>query len=144
MTSTSTAKYRSRVLEGEVIAFSVSYQRENMLARGMAFEHLRELLIRLASPMLRHGASLAYGGHWKETEDNFMFPLLRLVSAGQEDVQFKDARPTVASDDATEDVAAAADVRASADKSASSEIGLLYNHSPWPGYLDITPRIEAQ
>ena len=116
----SIVKYRSRALEGKVIAFSVSYQRDNMLERGMGFEHLRELLIRLARPMLRHCASLAYGGHWKETEDNFMFPLLRLVSAEKEDVQFK----------------------SSSDQ--SGEIGTLYNHSPWPGYLDITPKIEAQ
>ena len=73
---TASSKYRSRAIADNVIAFSISYQRENMLARGMGLEHLRELLIRLARPLLRQGASLAYGGHWKETEDNFIYPLL--------------------------------------------------------------------
>ena len=53
MTSASTSKYRSRAIANNVIAFSISYQRENMLARGMGLEHLRELLIRLARPILR-------------------------------------------------------------------------------------------
>lgn len=116
---TSTSKYRSRVIADNVVAFSISYQRDNMLARGMGLEHLRELLIRLARPILRQGASLAYGGHWKETEDNFIFPLLRLISAEQED-------------------------NSMGGPDSSLQIGKLYNHSPWPGYLDVTPKIEAQ
>ena len=116
---TSISKYRSRVIADNVIAFSISYQRENMLARGMGLEHLRELLIRLARPILRQGASLAYGGHWNDTEDNFMFPLLRLISAEQEDNSL-------------------------GGPDSSLQIGKLYNHSPWPGYLDVTPKIEAQ
>jgi hypothetical protein len=116
---TSTSKYRSRVIADNVIAFSISYQRENMLARGMGLEHLRELLIRLARPILRQGASLAYGGNWEDTEDNFIFPLLRLISAEQEDNSL-------------------------GGPDSSLQIGKLYNHSPWPWYLDITPKIEAQ
>jgi hypothetical protein len=116
---TSTSKYRSRVIADNVIAFSISYQRENMLARGMGLEHLRELLIRLARPILRQGASLAYGGNWKETEDNFIFPLLRLISTEQEDNSL-------------------------GGPDSNLQIGRLYNHSSWPWYLDITPKIEAQ
>jgi SLOG cluster2 len=116
---TSTSKYRSRVIADNVIAFSISYQRENMLARGMGLEHLRELLIRLARPILRQGASLAYGGNWKDTEDNFIFSLLRLISAEQEDNSL-------------------------GGPDSSLQIGKLYNHSSWPWYLDITPKIEAQ
>jgi SLOG cluster2 len=119
VTSTSTSKYRSRAIADNVIAFSLSYQRENMLARGMGLEHLRELLIRLARPILRQGASLAYGGNWKDSDDNFIFPLLRLISAEQEDTGL--GRPD-----------------------SSLQIGKLYNHSPWPWYLEITPPIEAQ
>jgi SLOG-like protein len=116
---TSTSKYRSRAIADSVIAFSVSYQRDNLLARGMGFEHLRELLLRLARPILRQGAGLAYGGNWEETEDNFMFPLLRLISAEQED-------------------------NSSGGPDSNLQIGKLYNHTAWPWYLDITPKIEAQ
>ena len=116
---TSASKYRSRAIADKVIAFSISYQRDNMLARGMGLEHMNELLIRLARPLLRDGASLAYGGNWKETEDNFVFPLLRLVSAEQEDNSL-------------------------GGPDSSVQIGMLYNHSPWPENLRITPGIEAQ
>jgi len=102
-----------------VIAFSVSYQRENLLARGLGFEHIRELLIRLARPILRQGASLAYGGNWEETPENFTYELLRLISAEQEDNSL-------------------------GGPDTSVPIGLLYNHSAWPHYLKISRRTEAQ
>jgi hypothetical protein len=85
----------------------------------MGLEHLRELLIRLARPILRQGASLAYGGHWKETEDNFTYDLLRLISAEQEDNSAGGAETDL-------------------------QIGILYNHSAWPHYLDISRTIEAR
>ena len=115
-----TAKYRSSrsTSDAPLIGLSISYQRENLLARGLGLEHLRELLVRLARPLLRQGTNLAYGGHWKETEDNFTYDLLRLISAEQQDSEF-----------ATE---------------PEQRIGRLYNHCPWPDYLEITPRIEAQ
>jgi SLOG cluster2 len=119
MTFASTSKYRSRAIANNVIAFSISYQRENMLARGMGLEHLRELLIRLARPILRQGASLAYGGNWNDTEDNFIFTLLRLVSAEQEEQSL-------------------------GASNSDLKIGKLYNHLPWPWYLAVTPKTEAQ
>lgn len=112
-------KYRSSAKQQTVVAFSVSYQRENLLARGMGLEHLRELLIRLARPILRQGASLAYGGHWKETEDNFTYDLLRLISAEQEDNSL-------------------------GGPDTSLQIGSLYNHLAWPHYLPVSRTIEAQ
>jgi hypothetical protein len=115
----SPGKYRSRTIADNVIAFSISHQRENLLARGMGVEHLRELLIRLARPILRQGASLAYGGNWRETEDNFTFDLLRLISAEQEDNSL-------------------------GGPDSNLTIGKLYNHSSWPYYLEVTPKIEAQ
>jgi hypothetical protein len=115
----STSKYRSRAIADSVIAFSISYQRDNLLARGMGLEHLRELLLRLARPILRQGAGLAYGGSWEETEDNFIFPLLRLIGAEQED-------------------------NSSGGPDSNLQIGKLYNHAAWPWHLDITPKIEAQ
>jgi len=117
----SNEKYRSSssAIANQLIGFSISYQRDNLLARGMGLEHLRELLLRLARPLLRQGASLAYGGHWKETEDNFTFDLLRLISAEQEDNSL-------------------------AGPDTNLSIGRLYNHSPWPDYLHVTPSMEAQ
>ena len=110
-----TAKYRSNLSTSDapLIGLSISWQRDHLLARGFGLEHLRDLLIRLARPLLRQGANLAYGGHWKETEDNFTFDLLRLISAEQQDSEFA-AEP-------------------------EQHIGRLYNHCPWPNYLDISP-----
>lgn len=112
-------KYRDRAMQTSVIAFSLSYQRDNLLARGLGLEHIRELLIRLARPILRRGASLAYGGHWKETEDNFTYDLLRLISAEQEDNSI-------------------------GGPDTNLQIGILYNHASWPNYLAISRSIEAQ
>ena len=77
----STSRYRSRDSANRLIALSVSYERVPLLARGFGLEHLRELVILLARPLLRQGASLAYGGDWQERSDNFTYDLLRLVSA---------------------------------------------------------------
>ena len=52
---TSSSKYASAAdkylspaaAKDHVVAFSISYQRDNMLARGMGLEHLNELLLRL-------------------------------------------------------------------------------------------------
>jgi hypothetical protein len=112
-------QYRSTPTANNVIAFSVSYQRDNLLARGMGLEHLRELVIRLARPMLRQQTILAYGGNWKDTEDNFTFELLRLISAEQQD-------------------------NSAGGPDTSLQIAKLYNHSSWPYYLDITTQTEAQ
>src|SRR5258708_25835710 len=112
-------KYRSNKMHQRVIAFSISYQRDNLLARGLGLEHIRELLIRLARPLLRQGAGLACGGHWKEAEDNFTDDLLRLISAEQEE-------------------------NSPGGRDTNVQIGILYNHSPWPNYLDVSPSIEAQ
>lgn len=112
-------RYRSRDLANRVIGLSIGYQRENLLARGLGFEHLREMLFRLARMFLRRGACLAYGGGWQEAEDNFTYELLRLISAEQEDNSLGGPDTQLA-------------------------IGRLYNHSSWPYYLDITPQLEAQ
>jgi SLOG cluster2 len=115
----SSSKYRSQEIVDGIIGFSVSYQRDNLLARGLGLNHIRELLLRLARPILRREGSLAYGGYWKKSEDNFTYDLLELVKGEQEDVN-----------------------PGSADSPRS--IGKLYNHSAWPNYLGITAGIEAQ
>jgi hypothetical protein len=118
----SLSKHRSRQLFDTVIGFSIAYQQDNLLERGLGMEHLREMLLRLARMMLRQGASLAYGGHWeKESDDkvNFTYDLLDLINAEQED-----------------NIAGGPDT--------SLTIGRLYSHSAWPSYLKITPSIEAQ
>jgi hypothetical protein len=112
-------RYRSKAIAQQVIGFSISFQRDALLARGFGVDHLRELLLRLARILLRQSAYLAYGGHWKEAEDNFTYDLLRLISAEQEDSSADDADSNVT-------------------------IGRLYNHSAWPYYLEVTPQIEAQ
>jgi len=115
----SISKFRTRDLANLTVAFSLSWQRENRLSRGMGLEHLRELLVRLARQILREGANLAYAGHWRESEDNFTYDFLRLVSAEKED-------------------------STSGPPASNLQIGMFYNHSAWPHYLEITPRIEAQ
>ena len=44
---------RSQAMERRLIAFSISYEEPNLLARGLGLEHLRELLVRLARPIVR-------------------------------------------------------------------------------------------
>ena len=78
-------KHRSADSKQGVIA-SVSYERDNLLARGLGLDHLKELVTRgLARPLLRNNMSLSYSGHWKDEEDNFTLHLLRLIAAEQED-----------------------------------------------------------
>ncbi len=115
----SLTKYCSQEIVEGSIGFSVSYQRENLLARGFGLDHIQELLLRLARTVLRREGNLAYGGNWIEGEENFTYKLLELVRGEQQDVN-----------------------PGSADSPRS--IGKLYNHSAWPNYLDITAGIEAQ
>jgi len=110
---------RSPQMTQRLIAFSISYEEPDLLARGLGLEHLRELLIRLARPIVRKGASLAYGGNWEEREDNFTYELLGLISAEQED-------------------------NSMGGPDTNLQIGILYNHTSWPHYLKISRRIEAQ
>jgi hypothetical protein len=119
----STSRYRSRDSANRLIALSVSYERVPLLARGFGLEHLRELVILLARPLLRQGASLAYGGDWQERSDNFTYDLLRLVSAEQDE---------------------AAEREELGDAAGVLPVGRLYNYSAWPHYLRVTPAIEAR
>jgi hypothetical protein len=103
----------------QVIAFSISYERDTLLRRGMGYDHLRELLIRLARRILRRRISVAYGGNWRRTEQNFTFELLNLIADEQAD-------------------------STSGGTDTGRAIGRLYNHSSWPNYLDVTTQVEAQ
>jgi hypothetical protein len=113
---TSMTKYRGTAGRGLVIALSIAFEHDDLLSRGLGLDHLREMLIRLARPLLRAEASIAYGGHWKESDDNFTYDLLRLISAEQQDSDGEDG----------------------------PSIGRLINLLPWPHYFSVTPRIEAQ
>ena len=42
-----------------LIAVSISFERENLLARGLGLDHLKELLVRLSRPLLRQGIDIA-------------------------------------------------------------------------------------
>jgi hypothetical protein len=112
-------KRRDKSAKEKLIAFSVSYQREPLLARGLGLEHLHELVKRLARPLLRKGASIAYGGSWSDNEANFTYVLLRLINAEREENSISELN-------------------------TSRVIGGLINHTAWPHHLDITPKIEAQ
>jgi hypothetical protein len=113
------SKYRTRSGTQQVVGVSVSYERDHLLARGLGLEHLRELLVRLARPLLRADACLAYGGRWADAPDNFTYELLRLISAEQEDNSLGGPDSNLA-------------------------IGRLFNHLSWPHYRDVTARDEAQ
>ncbi len=111
-------KRARRPRSNAVVAFSASYERDPFLARGMGFEHLRELIERLARPIVVAGLSVAYAGGWKDSPENFTKVLLRLISAEQDDID----------DDVTD----------------APPIAPLVNHLAWPHYLAVTPRIEAE
>jgi hypothetical protein len=115
----STSKYRARSGARKVIALSISYERDTLLQRGMKIEHLRELLLGLAGPMVRGGANLAYAGHWRESDDNFTYDLLQLISAERDEQNLAGATSGI-------------------------PVGWLYNHLAWPLYALVTPQIEAQ
>jgi hypothetical protein len=120
--STAGRRYRSRDVANNLIGLSISYEHDPLLARGLGLEHLRELLLRIARPLLRQGANLAYAGHWRRDGAegaSFTYEILRLISAEQED-------NTLGGPD------------------TSLSIGRLYNHASWPRYLDVTPQIEAE
>ena len=112
------AKRAKRTRSNTIVAISTSYERDPLLARGMGFEHLKELVERLARPIVVAGLSVAYAGSWKDSPDNFTKVLLGVISAEQDDV---------------DDLA-----------SAALPIAPLVNHLAWPHYLAITPRIEAE
>lgn len=122
MTEPTTSRFRSRKSARHLIALSISYEREPLLARGFGIEHLRELIVLLVRPLVRQGASLAYGGDWQERKDNFTYDLLRLVSTEQDE---------------------AAQREETGDAADTLPIGRLYNYSAWPYYLSITPSLEA-
>jgi hypothetical protein len=113
------SKYRSRSSTRGLIGFSISFESKPLLARGLGLEHLKELLVRLARPILRSGADLAFAGSWTDREDNFTYDLLKLVSAEQE-------------------------ANSVAGPDTDVPIGRLRNHLAWPQYLEVTPRMEAQ
>ena len=114
------SEFRSRAIADRLIGISISYERDNLLSRGLGIEHLRELLLRLSRPLLRHSGSLAYGGHWQDTEDNFTFELLRLVSAERLDTSAGDNGGT------------------------PQTVGQLFCYSAWPRHYKISKSMEAQ
>lgn len=101
-----------RWLRNHVIGLSVS-DSEDLLGLGFGREHLREFIMRITRPILRAGANLAYGGHFKK--DAFTRDIIQLIS-----------------DEQREDTA-----------DSDEWVDKLYNHSPWPYYADITDEDEA-
>ncbi len=112
-----------------LVGLSISYDRKNLAERGLGLDHLKELVVLLARPLLRRGANIAYAGDWKEREENFTYELLRLINSEQEDQN---------GDDAADKPATKGD-----HKSKATPL-LMHNHCAWPHYLDVTEEIEAQ
>jgi hypothetical protein len=115
------SKYRPKTARRKLIALSISYERDNLLRRGMGIEHLRELLLGLARPLIQGSANVAYAGHWRETDDNFTYDLLQLINDEREEQNIAASKP-----------------------SAAPPVGWLYNHLAWPNYLTVTPETEAR
>jgi len=112
------SRYRTNDLAKSVVAFSAAYQEDNLLARGLGLEHLKELLERLTRTILRKGGNIAYGGYWKKEPQNFTYHLLEIVKAEQED-------------------------GSRGGTQQGKPIGKLYNYAAWPHDLEISPTIEA-
>lgn len=112
------SRYRTNDLAKSVVAFSAAYQEDNLLARGLGLEHLKELLERLTRTILRKGGNIAYGGYWKKEPQNFTYHLLEIVKAEQED-------------------------GSRGGTQQGKPIGKLYNYAAWPYDLEINPTIEA-
>jgi len=131
-----TSNFRSDVIADRLIAFSVSGDREELLSRGLGTEHLRELVVRLARPLLRHGGNLAYGGHWEDTDDNFTFDILRLVSAERLDTHNQD--------DGQSGQTTGQQIDPLTGQKKVQKIGQMFSYSAWPDFHKISTTVEAQ
>ncbi len=101
-----------RWLDNKIIGISVS-ESDDLLNLGYGEEHLREFLMRLVRPILRAGANIAYGGHFKNS--SITRDIIELISDEQRE----------------------------STSNSGPQTGKLYNHSPWPYYADITKEDEA-
>ena len=99
-------------LSEQVIGISVASS-PDLLSLGFGREHLRECLFRISQSLLRAGANLAYGGHFKK--DSFTRELIHLISEEQRE----------------------------GIGDSETSISKLYNHSAWPYYEDISDEDEA-
>ena len=131
-----TSNFRSKFIADRLIAFSVSGDRKDLLSRGLGTEHLRELVVRLARPLLRHGGNLAYGGHWEDTDDNYTFDILRLVSAERLDTHIEDDGQTGETKSPQIDPPTGGE--------EVQKIGQMFSYSAWPDFLKISTTVEAQ
>jgi hypothetical protein len=112
-------KHRDSTVQSKAIAFSMSYQRDEFLARGLGFEHLRELVLRIARPLIRSEASLVYGGNWDPHPENLTFLVLRLISSELEDSSI-------------------------GGPDTSFMVRRMYSYAAWPHSLQVTTSVEAQ
>ena len=96
-----------------MIGISVS-ESEDLLGLGYGMEHLREVMLSVSQRLLRLGANLAYGGHYRE--ESLTRDLIDLIGDEQTEGT-EDSRPW---------------------------IGILYNHSAWPYCDEITDEAIAE
>jgi SLOG cluster2 len=111
-------RHRSNAIVNRLIGISTSYERDDILARGLGLGHLREMLLRLARPLVRQSASIAYGGSWEEKPENFTYDLLRLIADEEADNSL-------------------------GGPDTNRSIGRLINYLAWPFSLEVTPQVEA-
>lgn len=105
-------------LSQHVVAFSIGYDKADGGPRGFGPEHLREVLLQMARPMLRAGAAISYGGILKKFDPpviNFTLELLNLIREEQQENSTSDAA-----------------------------VSGLYNPQAWPDYLGISRAEEAE
>lgn len=102
----------------QVVAFSLSYDKDDGAPRGIGAEHLREALLQMARPLLRAQAAISYGGHLnpvKPPECNFTLDLLNLIREEQQE-----------------------------RSAGNSTVRGLYNFQAWPFYLSVNREKEAE
>ncbi len=117
MNSIRSVRGNQKLIE-QVVAFSLSYEKEDGAPRGIGAEHLREALLQMARPLLRAQAAIAYGGHLnpvKPPECNFTLDLLNLIREEQQE-----------------------------RSAGSSTVRGLYNFQAWPFYLGVNREKEAE
>lgn len=117
MNSIRSVRGNQKLIE-RVVAFSLSYEKDDGAPRGIGPEHLREALLQMARPLLRAQAAIAYGGHLnpvKPPECNYTLDLLNLIREEQQE-----------------------------RSAGSSTVRGLYNFQAWPFYLNVNREKEAE
>lgn len=113
------SKHRSQPQQFGNVMLSVGGDGTELLARGLGYEHLREMVIQVSRPIVRKGKFITYGGNWQNAANNYTRQLLDLISAELDD-------------------------NSAQGPDTSRVIGKLYNWSAWPSSVLVGPDLEAR